>query len=290
MGLTNQVRAYQSVSHALLEIGMALQMMYSHKKQYYTGLKSLGNHYEDLSVFLSRQGIKAIPLDGHTQEVDEKKTLFSIIDVDDAITGEKYIAPTSQSSDSKILQISIYHHLHLVTFPEKNIGETDIYVLSHPAGGAVVLFGKRAQNISSFICSTLQWQNFSHLKSFPVRVENKNWVEQVEKQSWQGSQPLLVNITERIYDRAIISWIDKDAGAIRDILINDHKVVPEYLESLSLYRWMDMRLLTQFEKRGWSAEQMRGTLILSTELVSDKEFFDKLHKSIDTVIALSEAK
>jgi hypothetical protein len=289
LAATAQVRVYQSVNHALLEIGMSFQVLYSHKRQYLVTTSSLGTHCEDLTVYLSRQGIKSIQQELTSIEpIDDKKTLFWVLDVDDAITAQKYLEVSTPPSDTKVFRIFLFHHQHLVQFPDKNVSETDIYILSHPeTGGAVALFGRRAQNISSFICSTLNWEKFSNIYQFPSKKENKAWVENMEKREWQGSQALLKGINVRLYDRAILTWTTLDGGALRQILIDDYKVNANHLESLSLYRWLDTRLIQQYGQRNWTPEQLRGTLILSSALSEDSDFENKLESALQKLKQLS---
>lgn len=284
------VRVYQSVNHALLEIGTAFQVLYSMKRQYLTSLSGLGTHADDMSVYLSRQGIKATAQDlaGSTDMLDDKKILFWIIDRDDAITGQKYVNDAKVKEDSKIFRIFVSHSLHLVHWPDSNINETDIIVLANPEnGGAIALFGRRTQNITSSLCPTLNWTSFLNIDVFPRYQENKTWVQSIENTNWQGSSALLTNISERLYDRAIIYWKDHDASGIRDLLIKDHGISPKDVECLSLTRWLDTRVLPQFASRGWDANTFRGTLILSSRLAADTQFSNKLLKTVEKLAKMS---
>ncbi|MCC6137920.1 MAG: hypothetical protein IT287_04765 [Bdellovibrionaceae bacterium] len=293
LGSSVPVRVYQSVNHALVEIGMAFQGLYSMKRQYLTTLSSLGTHAEDMTVFLSRQGIKATPQDpiSSLETIDDKKTLFWILDRDDAISGQKYIAESLVRSDSKIFRIFVSHSQHLFKWPDSNIGESDIHVLHHPAtGGAIALFGRRTQNINSPFCSALNWNNFLDIGSFPIYKEDKSWIQKIESTHFMGSTPLLTNISERIYDRAIIFWKDRDASSIRDLLIADHGISPQDVECLSLSRWLDTRVLSQFALRGWDANTFRGTLILSSRLSSIAGFEQKLIQTLEKLNKLTQLK
>lgn len=293
LGASVPVRVYQSVNHALVEIGMAFQSLYSMKRQYLTTLSSLGTHSEDMTVFLSRQGIKAVTQDPTSgiDAIDDKKTLFWILDRDDALTGQKYISDSTVSGDSKIFRIFVSHALHLHSWPDSNIGETDVHVLHHPpTGGAVALFGRRTQNINSPFCSALQWQNYLNIAQFPTAQEDKAWVQQMEAKSVSGSAALLNNISDRLYDRAILFWKDRDASSICDLLTRDHKISPLDVECLSLSRWLDTRLVTQFAARGWDANTFRGTLLLSSRLSADKHFESKLVATLEKLSELSKLK
>lgn len=284
------VRVYQSVNHALLEIGSAFSSLYSMKRQYLTTLPGLGTHADDMTVFLSRQGIKGVAQDltSSSQAIDEKKTLFWIVDRDDAISGQKYVSDAKLKDDSKIFRVFVSHALHLSQWPDANISETDIYVLAHPpTGGAIALFGRRTQNIQSAICPTLSWEKFKDIAHFPKNLENKVWVQSLETKSILGSSSLLHNVSERIYDRALLYWKDRDSSSIRDLLIKDHGISPEDVECLSLTKWLDTRLLPQFAIRGWDANAYRGTLILSSRLAADASFEQKLVRTLEKLAKLT---
>lgn len=284
------MRVYQSVNHALLEIGTSFAALYSMKRQYLTTLPGLGTHADDLTVFLSRQGIKATSQDlaASTEGLDDKKILFWILDRDDAITGQRYVSDKQLGEDSKIFRIFVSHAHHLSEWPDSNMAETDIYVLAHPpSGGAIALFGRRTQNIQSASCSTLAWDPFKGIARFPKNNEDAAWVQSIEGKSILGSAPLLMNISERVYDRAIIYWKDKSSSGIRDLLIRDHNVSPQDVVSLSLTEWLDTRLLSQFASRGWDANTYRGTLILSSSLAHDKSFEQKLVRTVEQLDKLA---
>lgn len=291
LGITAPVRVYQSVNHALLELGMAFSVLYSMKRQYLATLPGLGTHADDMTVFLSRQGIRGTPQDltASTEALDDKKILFWILDRDDAITGQKYVNDGRLKEDSKIFRIFVSHSLHLSQWPDSNMAETDIYVLSHPpTGGAIAVFGRRTQNIQSALCPTLSWEAFKNIAQFPKHTEDAVWVKSIEGKSVLGSAPLLVNVSERIYDRAIIYWKDKSSSSIRELLIKEHNVSPLDIDCLSLTQWLDTRLLPQFATRGWDANTYRGTLILSSRLAQDSSFEQKLVQALERLDKLSK--
>lgn len=284
------VRVFQSTSHALIEIGMAFQVLYSHKRQYVNGLCSLGNHADEMSVYLSRQGVKNLSgVEASSLEIDEKKTLFSVYDVDDAITGQKYVETSFFEQDSKIFRVFVFHASHLLQWPSMNVGETDIYILHHPStGGAVALFGRRAQNINSLFCSTLQWSGFQKMGTFPSLLENKKWVEHLESHIPENGLKLFQTPVQRVYDRALIYWKEIDARAVYDLLIHDYQIDSNFVECLSLSRWVDTKLITQFSQRGWDAQVFRGTLILSSSLSGQGSFVDQLEKVLKKVTQISK--
>ncbi len=293
LGSSLPVRVYQSIPHALLEISMAFQVLYSHKRQYVTSLASFGNHADEMTVYLSRQGIKAITgmstntpgtpvLEG--SEIDDKKTLFHALDIDDAITGQIYVSPQKYQEDSKTFRVFISHSRHLAAGLDLDVNESDIHILYHPeTGGAVALFGRRTQNINSLFGSTLNWDKYASIGTFAQNREDKKWVASIESQDFMGSKALFATPVERLFDRAIVFWKNQDASAIRDILIRDYQVSPLDIECLSLTRWQDTKVLGQFQQRGWDADTFRGTLLLSSRLSGDKDFSAKLLRALKSL-------
>lgn len=275
----NQVRVYQSLSQALLETAMGFQSLYSHKRLF-SYSQGLGTHADEALLFLSRQGIKGTEAAKETVW-DDKKTLFCMLDLDDALTGEIYETPPTL--DEKIFRISVLHYQH---FFEKKLSdplENEVRVFSF-ANGAIALHGKRCVSLQSVLASTLNWSAWKNEFSFPLnKVQDPAWVQKLESQTIAESKPLLSSSVKRFYDRAILYWTDIEGEALRQILLNDHQIPAQQMESLSLSRWNELKLIAQFEKRGWSPEMFRGTLLLSCELASDKALITKIEKSVATL-------
>jgi hypothetical protein len=277
MGVSCGVRYYQSVSQAILEVSMGFQNLYSHKRQFYFHL-GLGTHADEALLNLSKQGIKATDVFAE-KNFDEKKTLFCILDLDDAITAEIY--KNQYTLDEKIFTLNISHQLH---YFEKNITqpkESEVIILNCGVNGAVALFGKRCVSLPGAVAATLSWpMEAPTIFPWPVKTENESWIKQVENEKWAEGKSILADSTKRLYDRAIIAWIDLEGEALRQTLIKEHGVKAASIESLSLSRWNELKLIAQFEKRGWSPEIFRGTLLLASELANDSDFKSKLASSV----------
>jgi hypothetical protein len=254
---------------------MGIQLLYSHKKQFHYAIGT-GTHAEEAFLFLAKQGIKSIEVSpAQPMEIDEKKSLFLLNDVDDALTAQLYVPVLTAA---KIFNIKISHHLHHFRQANFEPGENDIFIF---AGDniAVVCLGKRSQSLHPFFSAGLSWFGTPQFSGFIKNQEDAAWVQKVEKEKWAGGEPLLSASQTRIFDRAILYWPGLDAGALRDILIRDHQIRSEHLETLSLNRWHETRLITQFEKRGHSPEILRGTLFMSASLNGDSQFKKKLEQA-----------
>ncbi len=269
------VRYYQSLAQATLEVVIAFQSLYSHKRQAYVAL-GLGTHADEALLFLSRQGIKNSDFFAETN-FDEKKTLFCLLDQDDAITAEIY--RERYKLDDKIFRINIYHHLQHFEQRSMDVSETEVAIYSGGEQGALAILGKRCATLPGVVASTLRWTSApTSFLPWTQRSQNSAWVQQVEK-GWAGGKALL-HTTTRIYDRALLTWTDLEGEALRQCLIRDHAVNPQKLESLSLSRWNELKLIPQFEKRGWTPEEFRGALFISSELSQDSQFQKKLEAAV----------
>ncbi len=269
-----QVRFYQSLQQALLETAMGFQNLYSHKRQFASHI-GLGTHADEAMLFLSRQGIKNLEISNELSS-DEKKTIVHLLDLDDAITAEIY--QNKYKIDEKLFQISISHHLHLFTKIPPTVNDTEVLIWSLPEG-AIAFHGKRCVSLPTILAPTLQFTALPSLP-LPLKTENKTWVQQFEAQPIAGSQSLKGLSEARMYDRAIITWTDIEAEALRQTLITDHSIAERHVEALSLSRWNELKLITQFEKRNWSPEIFRGTLILSSDLSVDKNLPKKIESAV----------
>jgi len=279
LGFEGSIKVFQSVSQAVFEIAMSVQNLYAHKRQFYHSL-GLGTHADEGILFLARQGIKGIDfLAGETPTIDDKKTLFWLSDVDDAISGQVFHDPATSNLDSKVFRIWISHRQHFVKPPPKTIGDNDIFIYANEVGPVITHFGRRAQSLQMLLAPTLKWDQIPVFKGFESRAENKTWVQKVESEKWAGSQAFFQSQPGRLYDRALIVWKNHDSEAVRELLIQAG-VPAAAVETVSLSRWNETKLITQFEKRGHDAEVFRGLLILSATLASDAGLKTKLEKVI----------
>lgn len=230
---------------------------------------------DEMLIQLSSQGISVQPSTVDSL-FDEKKTLFVVRDIDDAITTEKY---TSQAdlNGSKVNHIWVHHHQHKIHSLEKTIKETDIHLYSLSPGLAVAHLGNRLQGLQRGISPTLNWSGYNQ-DSFRIipPLLNQQWVEKIERAHLFQSRPFLENSNTREYDRALIVFKNFESSALRDLLIQKYNIPAVHIDCLSLHRWKNLKLLAQFEKRGIVPDIFRGLLILSAELSQHSQFEEHL--------------
>jgi hypothetical protein len=247
----------------------------------------LGTHADEGILFLARQGTKGIDFPADQPPViEDKKTLFWLCDVDDAITGQLYHDPATATLDNKIFRVWISHRKHFYQPPPKTIADNDIFILANE-GAVVAHFGKRAQGLQMLLAPTLNWESFTTFMGFTIRTEQKSWVEILETLKPAGSHALFTDARHRLYDRVLLVWEDLDGGALRDLLIKDHQLLAQHVECVGLNRWNEAKLIPQFEKRGWDADVFRGLVIFSTALANDVGFDKKITAAVDKLRKIS---
>lgn len=286
-GFEGTVRVFQSMSQAVFEIAMAAQNLYAHKRQFFHSL-GYGTHADEGLLFLARQGTKGVEFTvDAVPPLDDKKTLFWLCDVDDAVTGEILHDPSTSSLEAKVFRIWIHHRHHFYKPPPQAIGDNDVFVFAGEDGLVVAHFGKRAASLQMVLAPTLKWESGPPLKNFPVRQEHKMWVQKIESEKWAGSESFFTAPVSRLFDRAILVWKDLDAGALRELLISKQKLAANHVEAVSLSRWNETRLLAQFEKRQVPGNVFRGTLLLSSELASEASLQIQVESAVQTLRQMS---
>lgn len=281
-------KIFQSVSQAIFEIAMSVQNLYAHKKQFYYSL-GFGTHADEGILYLARQGTKGIefPAD-QPPTIEDKKTLFWLCDLDDALTGQLYQDEATSSLDPKIFRIGVSHRTHFTQAPQKSIGDNDIRIYAADSGPVIAHFGKRAQSLQMLLAPTLKWDHLAPFKGFEVRPEQKNAIEALEASSLAGAKAFFNAPVPRLYDRALLVWNEWDAGALREILIRDHQVPAPLIETVGLSRWNEPKLIAQFEKRGLSNETFRGLLILSAALTTETKLAQKITSAVVQLQKISQ--
>jgi hypothetical protein len=267
---------------------MSVQNLYAHKRQFYYSL-GYGTHADEGLLYLARQGTKSIEFlaDNPPSQIEDKKTLFWLSDIDDVITGQLYQDPPSSTLDTKIFRIWISHRKHFYHPPEKAILDNDIFIYAAEKGPVIAHFGKRAVSLQMSLAPLLHWDYLAPFKGFETQKENQSWVEAVEKEKWAGSESFFKDHPKRLFDRAILVWKNLDASALRELLIRDHQINPDHVESVSLSRWNETKLITQFAKRGIADDIFRGTLLLSSQLSTDSALKIKIEATVESLNKMS---
>jgi hypothetical protein len=259
-----------------MELSQGFKQLYYFKRQIYHA-SGFGTHFEDMMIQLSSESIATTPWVSGVA-MDEKKALFCVVDADDALTAQIY-QDSLDHVTSKTNFIWIHHHTHKVRGIQDTIKDIDIHLYSLGPNLCVAHIGKRLQSLSRGAGPTLYWpKTISESVSGPV-LENRPWVETLESLCIADGKALLGPSDERLFDRALIYWCDLESSALRELLITQYHLSPNHIECLSLHRWNELRLLHQFEKRGYSHEMFRGLLLLSAELSRDPTIESKLTKA-----------
>lgn len=263
-------------------------------------LKEAAPVFASVAVHLSREGFKVRALTrselNQTEswlEAAQKDLLFVLTAYDDPVTGELFEVPALEGAlaDKKCYRIHISHSRHTCIAPTapQNL---EAHILSLTPERAVAILGDRVK-VSPPIASALVWPEVSteEAKEQLAIARNKDLarlaqaVEAFEAAPPKGAERLLNAATPRLPDRAIIAFRDVDGLAMMTALAKELGVsCPRpgergLLETTSLCRWQDERILQSLLARNLAPEALRGTLILDVELLARAD----LRATIETV-------
>ncbi len=279
------VRFYPSLAVALTDITRGLMGMYPNKK-HVVRLKGLYRGYSALVRGMSQEGALIHDID-YPKSIDveelntvlKKETLCVLMGSDSPWTGEVFpIAHLWQSViDRKIFAINVSHLPPSQAVPWQSVGSYGIWVHEFPDRSCVVLFGSRYRAVSSIFGAPWNpdikpdWLLGSDLSGESAVVSD------FEKRYSTGIIPKPGPL--RLFDWAVVVFDDVDASAVRDILIEKGSAAwSSRLEALSLCRWESYGPFEDLLERGWTLENLRGTLLVSRGVVSEVD------SMLDTVL------
>jgi hypothetical protein len=270
-----QVRFYPSVAVALSDLCRGLMGMYSNKKNILR-LKGLYRGYSNLVKGLSQEGAliqdiefpKSLDLTEITTQL-KKETLCVLMASDSPWTGEVFqIGPIWKSLiEKKIFAINVSGGPPSDTLPWESVGTHGIWIYEFQDGSCIAMLGSRYRAASGIFGVTRPpVLDFSWLKSADIPEAQTQAVLAFEKKYRSSAAPPLRS--ERRFDRALLHFPDLDGSALRDLLIRKGEDVwASGLETFSLCRWEDLDQFEDLLERGWSKEDLRGTLLVSASLL-----------------------
>lgn len=176
-----------------------------------------------------------------------------------------------QIAEKRVFQIEIahnYQYIHGIS-PANNPFHIQLY--DFIGQGAVCVFGKRAQ-FEPVITTGMNWEGFSLDASYEVgqRPEDRQQVENFEKQlpalSWRIDPS-----QKRLYDRAVFSWRDMDATALRALLLEKvPDLKPGEIQTTSLSTWGGLKTMNWLLPIGLDLEILRGLTVIDQQRLSDQ--------------------
>lgn len=295
------VQTYLGLRHALWEICGQLSQLFPNRKTigYFSRAVPV---FESVAVAMSREEytVKVLREEDLNNpaawlEPVAKELLFLVTEADDPVTGALYEFPQLDEvlKDKRIFRLVISHAMHTCV-PLTPPRALEARLLSLRADRTVALLGERVK-VQPPIASGLSWAAISPnaARADLACVDSGEYetmrtrVEAFERSLPAGAVRILDPSKPRLFDRAVFAYRDIDGLALITELARelacDMRAPGErgWLETASLCRWQDERVLRGLGDRGLVArdtisnskltpELIRGLVILSAEsLVGD---------------------
>lgn len=276
------VQVYLGTRHALWEVTQALAQTYPHRRTIgyapFTGPEA-----EFVALQFAKEGftVKSLTQEEFNSpkpwlESAGKQTLCILSAFDDPATGELYQAESHVAAlkDQRIFRILISHSYHL-TYPVGKVDPYDVQIISLKSDLAVAILGERAK-LSPPIASNLSWHpglSFERLKTrsaTDVEEAKKIIGEFTNSASSVGSVYSCSNV---LHDRVLLlvseieglSFVTRLAEKL-SLTVGEPGADTD-LETLSVCRWQDPRQLEWLSSKGLTVEKLRGSVIISADLV-----------------------
>lgn len=273
----HRIYVFKSMEGGLFQTLLSLQSLYDFKREFYYSF-GLGALWPPLHSALMKKGMVARWMDGSINEVDAKKTLFQCYETHDAITAEKNSDGLTAPGSEKVLSLVVAHHQSVVKEKLKDLQKNEAVLFSDSSKKLVCLaMGAKWHPIRPTYVGSEEWVGFKG-GSWKDTVEDSSWVQAIESKPSTEVAALKLS-TDRIYDRALVSFPGQDGSFLRDQLIKKG-IEPHLVEALSLGRWSQPLLFDQAkQQKGWGMDPVRGLLVLSSEL-SQRPSFEKDLKDV----------
>lgn len=290
----NWVRVYQTTAQAIIETVVSLSKNFPLKKKLYY-LKKMDPAFEAAIMLLAKEGFKVVELGFEVLDAPDewssgitKEDLFVLYSADDSLFGKTYDLSKFEKSlnEKNLFQIRVSNARHFYEgLPVPNVlNRNSIQIFNLGYEHALTLLGERAR-VGSIVAGQLNYQKLPDLGWVKnPRTSSEKLILDFESKNISGAQaffklsdgiPLTVNSNGRIFDRAVIYWPDMDGYAFIDRLakkLNMQLQAPGFdsrLETTSLSRWGGVRTMDFLAVHNLSPEQIRGLVILSSEIVAN---------------------
>ncbi len=277
------VQVYLGVRHALWEVTQALANTFSHRRTIgYTPFS--GPEGEFVALQFAKEGftVKSLSLDEFNNpkpwlETASKQMLCLLSAYDDPATGELYQSASHASAmkDQRIFRILVSHSYHRNYSLEK-VQPYDIQILSIKPDLAIAVLGERAK-LTPPVAANLEWRDLNLTDVFKLRTADEETGAKKALTEFHALLPSEISTykpsAESLHDRAFllvqnveglsfITALGKQLG----IELRDQGSAGD-LETLSVCRWQDPRQLEWLAQKGLTIEKLRGSAIISAELI-----------------------
>ncbi|MCB9025145.1 MAG: hypothetical protein H6625_02400 [Bdellovibrionaceae bacterium] len=269
---------YKDLHSALMEVLWSFSRQYMIKKKVYY-FKGLSPYFERCLGLLATLGYDVQELDIQQGQSDFKwldnldhTALGVLMARDIPFLGQvlEWDELQKKLTEKRVFQIELSHNYHYVYGLQSVSNPYHIRLYDFLGYGALSVFGKRAQHEAVFT-SAMYWENFDVKKiiNFLLSQEENqvkvlNFESQLPKDTW-----CLSGSIKRLFDRAVFSWRDVDATALKSLLIEKNKgLLDSDIQTPSLTTWGGIKAMDWLIPMGLDKDIIRGMIILDQKQLS----------------------
>lgn len=281
-----RARAYLGLSQAVFEVSQSTAQFMSHKRAvgFILGQTSV---MDSLLPYYYKETYEVQTL-SHTklQNIKEwveslkKDTSFVLFSEDHPVTGELY--PFVDELDKLLnekriysFRISHFQHLH----QNIEVRPYTVRLCSFSPKAAVAILGERFRS-PALMAQNMVWEKLRFLEELAnARAEsfvNPGVVEKFEDEIKTIAKPYFSAKASRLFDRAVCIFADVSAEALAEILFAKLDFSPEEgwkkMSTTNLCHWSAVKMFRHWWEPQPTAEDLRGLLVVGTELLNTKDF------------------
>ncbi len=286
---------------ALSEITAGLVRQFPHKKRV-VYLKDVDPSIEAAVINLSREGCQLVGIDVNElsnsvriSEVIDGNCLFFLGCEDDPLLGRVFdLSMVLKEVEAKRSMSIVVSHANFRNSPlPQNFPRHQVYVYSLAPDLTLLLASSRLRwpiQLADRVPVREDWEAELN-KLQQKKVSQISLIEQFEATPPAGGQAVFPKGTPRVGDRAVIFWSDVDSWTVMSRLAEAWQrplAAPghcDWIEATSLHRWGGVRTMDWLRAFGFSEAMIRGTLILSAEILGQKleDDLKRIHSTITAI-------
>lgn len=285
----------------LSEITAGLVRQFPHKKRI-VYLKNVDPSIETAVVHLSREGCQLIGLDlmemSDSQRISQAidgTCLFFLGSEDDPLLGREFDLNLvlKEVEQKRSMSIVVSHAKYRKSPLPQSFPRHMVYLYSLAPDLALLLTSNRMRwpiQLADRVPVREDWEAEAQ-KILKPRSSQISLIEQFESSPPGGAYAVFPRGTPRVGDRAVIFWPDVDGWTLMSRLAVawQKDLAPpgqcEWIETTSLHRWGGVRTMDWLRAFGFTDAMIRGTLILSAEILGQKleDDLKRVHAAIAAI-------
>lgn len=301
LGLDARLRArsFYGLSQAVFEVSQGAAQFMSHKKAIgvITGQTAV---FESLLPYYYKETYEVQAL-AHTDlsnvqewvEGLKKDTNFVLYSEDHPVTGELYpfVEELDQALNNKrISSFRVSHNQHF--YQKIDVRPYTVRLCSYNPTAAIAVLGERFR-APTLMVQNMNWNSSQFLKEVSEarkgRQVNPLLVEKFETELAPFAQPFFKPGVSRIFDRAVCVFPDVSAEALAQLVFNKLGISAAegwaLMATTNMCHWSAVKMFRQWWMPQPTQEQLRGMVIIGSELLNTKDFAKLMISSYEEIKA-----